>query len=149
MVNPFYWLLIIKRITWSNKSRHQNKENKLLRNIFTYQSWFVFKKRSHTCILKNIADRSDIVHCIAGKHFTSVITGSSHRKYSIKKGVLKNFASVQAPSTTLLKRRLWHRCFPVNFAKFLRTTFQQNISGWLFLDNCSTQIRCHARLEQF
>ena len=23
---------------------------------------------------------------------------------------------------TLLKRRLWHGCFPVNFAKFLRTT---------------------------
>ena len=25
--------------------------------------------------------------------------------------------------TTLLKKRLWHRCFPVNFAKFLRTPF--------------------------
>ena len=24
---------------------------------------------------------------------------------------------------TLLKKRLWHRCFPVNFAKFLRTSF--------------------------
>ena len=24
---------------------------------------------------------------------------------------------------TLLKMRLWHRCFPVNFAKFLRTPF--------------------------
>ena len=23
---------------------------------------------------------------------------------------------------TLLNKRLWHRCFPVNFAKFLRTT---------------------------
>ena len=23
----------------------------------------------------------------------------------------------------------WHRCFPVNFAKFLRTPFLQNISG--------------------
>ena len=26
----------------------------------------------------------------------------------------------------LLKKRLWHRCFPVNFAKFLRTPFLQN-----------------------
>ena len=26
-------------------------------------------------------------------------------------------------SVTLLKRRLWHRYFPVNFAKFLRTNF--------------------------
>ena len=24
---------------------------------------------------------------------------------------------------TLLKQRLWHMCFPVNFAKFLRTPF--------------------------
>ena len=29
---------------------------------------------------------------------------------------------------TLLKRRLWHRCFPVNLAKFLRTPFLQNTS---------------------
>ena len=27
---------------------------------------------------------------------------------------------------TLLKKRLWHRCFPVDFAKFLRTPFLQN-----------------------
>ena len=25
--------------------------------------------------------------------------------------------------TTLLKKRLWHTCFPVNFVKFLRTSF--------------------------
>ena len=34
---------------------------------------------------------------------------------------------------TLSKRRLWHRCFPVNFAKFLRTCFLQNTSGPLLL----------------
>ena len=34
---------------------------------------------------------------------------------------------------SLLKKRLWHRCFPVNFAKFLRTPFSQNTSGQLFL----------------
>ena len=34
---------------------------------------------------------------------------------------------------TLLKKRLWHRCFPVNFAKFLRTPFFQNTSGRLLL----------------
>ena len=30
---------------------------------------------------------------------------------------------------TLLKKRLWHRCFPVNFAKFLITPFSKNTSG--------------------
>ena len=34
---------------------------------------------------------------------------------------------------TLLKKRLWHRCFPVNFAKFHRTFFLQNRSGRLLL----------------
>ena len=34
---------------------------------------------------------------------------------------------------TLLKKILWHRCFPVNFAKFLRTPFLQNTSGRLLL----------------
>ena len=35
---------------------------------------------------------------------------------------------------TLLKRRLWHRRFLVNFAEFLRTPFLQNTSGQLLLD---------------
>ena len=34
---------------------------------------------------------------------------------------------------TLFKKRLWRKCFPVNFAKFLRTTFLQNTSGRLTL----------------
>ena len=28
--------------------------------------------------------------------------------------------------------QLWHRCFPVNFAKFQRKPFLQNTSGWVF-----------------
>ena len=35
----------------------------------------------------------------------------------------------------LLKKGLWHRCFPVNFVKFLRTPFLQNTTGgcfWIF-----------------
>ena len=33
----------------------------------------------------------------------------------------------------LLKKRLWHRCFPVNFVKFLITPFLQNTSRRLLL----------------
>ena len=32
-----------------------------------------------------------------------------------------------------IDKRLWHRCFPVNFAKFLRTSFLQNTSQRLLL----------------
>ena len=34
---------------------------------------------------------------------------------------------------TLLKKRLWHRCFPVNFAKFLKTSFLTEHLWWLLL----------------
>ena len=34
---------------------------------------------------------------------------------------------------TLLKTRLWYRCFPVNFAKFLRTLFLTEHLQWLLL----------------
>ena len=71
---------------------------------------------------------------------------SSHRTCSIKKGDLRNFAKFtgkhlcQSPffnkvaglrPATLLKKRLWHRCFTLNFAKFLRTPSLQNTSGRL------------------
>ena len=36
---------------------------------------------------------------------------------------------------TLIKKGLWHKRFPVKFAKFLRTTFFSNISARLFLYN--------------
>ena len=34
---------------------------------------------------------------------------------------------------TLLRKCFWHRCFPVNFTKFLRTPFSQSTSGRLLL----------------
>ena len=39
----------------------------------------------------------------------------------------------------LLKKRLWHRCFLVNFAKILRTPFLQNTSARLLLGNYSSK----------
>ena len=55
-----------------------------------------------------------------------------------KKGVLKNFANLTGKhlreslffnkvpglrTKTLLEKRLWHRCFPVKFARFFKNTF--------------------------
>ena len=74
-----------------------------------------------------------------------------------KKGVLENFAKftgkrlchsiffnkvADLSPATLFQKRLWHRCFPVNFAKFLRTPFSQNISGWLLLIFAVFQNNC-------
>ena len=40
-----------------------------------------------------------------------------------KKSVLRKTPVPGFRAATLLKKRLCHRCFPVNFAKFLRTPF--------------------------
>ena len=56
----------------------------------------------------------------------------------LKKGVLCRglfFKKIEGlEPATLLKRRPWQRCFPVNFEKFLRTLFLQNTFGGLRLD---------------
>ena len=52
---------------------------------------------------------------------------SSRPELFCKKGVPRH--------ATLLKKSLWHRCFPVNFQKFLRTPFLQNTSGRLLLND--------------
>ena len=51
-----------------------------------------------------------------------------------KKSVLRNFSKFKETTIQLyLKKRLWHRCFPINFEKFLRTPILQNTSGRLLL----------------
>ena len=64
----------------------------------------------------------------------------------MKNGVLRNFANFTGKNlcqslffnkvadlrpATLLKKRLWRSCFPVNFAKFLRTLFFTERLCWL------------------
>ena len=60
---------------------------------------------------------------------------SSYRRYSTKKDFLKNFAKFTGKqvsglrATTLLKKRLQHGYFLVNFANFFRIPILQNDSG--------------------
>ena len=73
---------------------------------------------------------------------------SSHQSCSVWKGVLRKFTKFTGEHlcqslffnkaaglrpATLFKKRLWHKCFSVNFVKFLRTSFLENTSGRLFL----------------
>ena len=78
---------------------------------------------------------------------------SSHPEVFCKKGFLKNFAKftekhqcqgsffnkvVGLRPATLLKKRLWHRCFPVNFVKFPNTPFFIVHLWWLLLKAIAT-----------
>ena len=53
-----------------------------------------------------------------------------------KKGVLKSvfLIKLQASACNFFKKRLLHKCFTVNFSKFLRSPFLQNTYGWLPLE---------------
>ena len=53
------------------------------------------------------------------------------------------FTKLPRPSTFFIKR-LWHCCFPVNFAKFFRTAFIMENFWWLLLnyENSKQKWRC-------
>ena len=77
---------------------------------------------------------------------------SSHWRSSVEKGILKTFANFTGKHLcwnvlihsvkNFVKKRLQHRCFPVKFAKLLRTPILKNIcerllpSIDLFLKGC-------------
>ena len=76
------------------------------------------------------------IKSIYAKGYKWNIYRSSHQRCSVRKGVFRNFAKFTVKylcqslffnkvaglrPATLLKKSVWHRCFPVNFNKFLRT----------------------------
>ena len=80
-------------------------------------------------------------------------SGSNHRWCSVKKVFLEisqnlqkntcDFKETEASClrpATLFKKGLWHRCFPVNFVKFLKTPFLTEHLWWLLLSikSCHT-----------
>ena len=102
--------------------------------------------------MKNVSDLTNVettAKVVATIVKILPIYRSIHKRCFIKKGVLKNFAKFTGKHlcqslffnkvaglkpATLLKKRLWHRCFPVNSAKFLRASFLQNTSRRLLLN---------------
>ena len=106
---------------WSLKSHYQNKfEWNFIIVIWTW--WF---------------------HMSSGMVFFTVLAvellskllqvRSSHQRCSMKKGFLKNSQNSQEHTCARIWETLWHRCFLVNFAKFLRIPFLQNNLGRLLL----------------
>ena len=57
----------------------------------------------------------------------------------IRKPLMLSGGGERLGPATLLKKRLWHRNFPVSFAKFLRICFLTELRRWLLansLTNC-------------
>ena len=79
-------------------------------------------------------------------HILHVRTNGSQKhppEVFYEKNVLKNvtkFTEKKTVPNLSLKKRLWHRCFPVNFANFLWTPFFIEHFRWLLLDVNSERI---------
>ena len=110
---------------------------------------WMFHSRKLNHIVNNIYESSLIFVCKYYNSSFNDIFRSSRPDVFCKEGVLRNFAKFTVKQmcqslifntvaglrpATLLKKRLWHRCFSVNFAKFLRTPFLTEHLRWLLLD---------------
>ena len=114
-------------------------------NVHSSRLWLV-KTRFIIIWLLAVLEYGFIFASSVATRFKIVKVRNSSQGCSIKKVFLKIFAKFTGKhlcrclfwnkvtgltSVTLSKKRLWHRHFPVNFAKFLRMLFLQNTSGKL------------------
>ena len=114
----FYFKVRCKSTLNKGNDNNKNNDNKMYKLIYkqihkrlTYKrgfSFLVIKKFTNLCFQPTFRSNCPQVFC--------------------KKDVLRNFTKFTGKH--LCHR--WHRCFPVNFVKFLRTPFLLNTSGGCF-----------------
>ena len=92
-----------------------------------------------SCFLSRLMVLSFLIFTVLEKIYFFNADRSSHQRCSVKKGVLKNFANflgkhlywslflIKLQAYNFIKKRLRQRCFPVQFAKILRTSILKNI----------------------
>ena len=123
-----------------------SKTTPLPLSCFKITSCLFLRQLFITVFVRNF-DLAIFITCMSKFDIQSTNDRNSRPEVFCKKVVLRNFAKFTGKhlcqslffnkvaglkSPTLLKKRLWHRCFPVNFAKFLRTPFLQNTSDGCF-----------------
>ena len=95
-----------------------------------YLSKIILKKGQFIIIyLQYIIAEAVAQRCFLKKVFLEISQNSQENTCARVSFLIK----LQAAPATLLKKRLWHRCFPVSSAKFLRTPFFIEHLWWLCL----------------
>ena len=124
------WRSYLENLTIDDKSINKRAR------LFTHQKMYGEEKITSTS------------NKVAKYFWSSHRSRTSHRRCSVKKGVLKNFASFTGKHlywslfyevtglqpANFLKKRLQHKCFSVEFAKLLRTPILMNICKRLLLE---------------
>ena len=106
---------------WALERVWTYQEHLTLYNLFAYVLIYAVIRNSHLELLFKEGILSNFAK-FTGKR----LCRSSHRRCSINK-------ALGLRPATLLKKRVWLRCFPVNFAKFPRTPFITKHFRWLIL----------------
>ena len=114
----WYWIVFNSGLDYSSSCIHSVLE---VMNFTNSRTWSSFDKYVH----ERTFSISRVREAVAGS-------------CSVRKGVLRNFAKFTGKhlcQSLFLNKvaGLWHRCFPVNFAKFLRTPFRTEHPRWLLL----------------
>ena len=64
-----------------------------------------------------------VQRCSVNKVFLEILQKSQENTYARASFLIKLLTWGLQIYATLLKKGLWHRCFPINFVKFLTTPF--------------------------
>ena len=83
------------------------------------------------CFVTSALSRSSHLEVFVKKVFLE-ISENSQENTCVRVSFLVKLQTFMRPAT-LLKKRFWHRCFPVNFAKFIKTRFLTEHLRWLLL----------------
>ena len=59
----------------------------------------------------------------------------TQRKLPVTESLFNKVKGLQP--ATLIEKRLWQKCFTLDFARLFKTCFLHNTSGWLHLDFCT------------
>ena len=96
----------------------------LFRNLF-------FQQNDYFVIFEKFKNAEAVVRRSSVKKLFLELSQNSQEKTPVSESFFNKVASLR--TATLFKKRLWHRCFPVNFAIFLRTPFLTEQLRWLLL----------------
>ena len=139
------------RSYWKLLSLHRQYNIKILfKSCFKFSKFYAINKNSFNSWNFTLGKAEQFHYGFPEKPCGKMLDlqKQSSRGVLLKKGVLTNLAKFTGKHlrqslffnqvgglrpTTLLKRRLWRMCFPVNFVKFLRTPFFTEHPWWLLL----------------
>ena len=137
--NKFLPNLYTPRI-WQNYVMHQRRSKAAVRRRFTKQVSLKIMKNLQECFCAGVVFyRSSCLEIFCRKGFLrnfAKFTG----KHLCQSLFFTKVAGLRLRPATLVNKRLWHRYFPVNFGKFLRTSFFTEHLRWLLF----FLIRLHA-----